>query len=444
MRALRNAWKAVAALLAVVALCAPLMLWSGEGATSVADRAAATVTVPPTVVVPTTGSAAETTTTTTVQPVEPVPSTTTTTEPLRITVAAVGDVLTHMPIVNSARDAKSGAYDFRPVFAPVASYLKGADYAVANLETRLAGADKGYSGYPRFNSPDQLGYSLRAMGFDLVATANNHSLDMGYDGIVTTLDNLDRAALAHVGTYRSKTEQAEPFVVNIEGINVGFVNYTTSLNGLVTPKGKEYAVNRLDLEQAVQEAARCRLWGAEVVIALLHFGNEYEREPSTEQREISQELLARGVDVIIGSHPHVVQPIEHVLEYSGWRVTDKYIVYSLGNFVSAQRWRYSDSGLVAYVHMERRGLRTYVTGISYMPVYVQRSTVTGRATYRVLPVLPGVKPESDLPLSSADEARMTAVWEELRPLLYNPDEGIAPLNRGDLNRGDLSRDEGEL
>ncbi len=430
----RNTLKAVAALLAVLALCAPLMLWSTETPTSLADGAGATVTVPPTVVVSTTGSALDTTTTTAVEPEDPPSSTTTTTEPLRITVAAVGDVLTHMPVVNSARNAKDGTYDFRPVFAPVAPYLKSADYAVANLETRLAGAEKGFSGYPRFNSPEQLGYSLRAVGFDLIATANNHSLDMGYEGIVATLDNLDRAALDHVGTYRSSAEQAQPFVVNIEGINVGFVNYTATLNGLVAPKDKQYAVNRLDVEAVVEEAARCRLWGAEVVIALLHFGNEYEREPSTAQREISQELLARGVDVIIGSHPHVVQPIEHVLQYSERKVTDKYVVYSLGNFVSAQRWRYSDSGLVAYIHMERRGLRTYVTGVSYMPVYVQRSTITGRTTYRVVPVLPGVTPESDLPLSSADEARMTAVWEELRPLLYNPDEGIAPLNRADLAR----------
>jgi poly-gamma-glutamate synthesis protein (capsule biosynthesis protein) len=196
-----------------------------------ADGAGATVTVPPTVVVSTTGSALDTTTTTAVEPEDPPSSTTTTTEPLRITVAAVGDVLTHMPVVNSARNAKDGTYDFRPVFAPVAPYLKSADYAVANLETRLAGAEKGFSGYPRFNSPEQLGYSLRAVGFDLIAPANNHSLDMGYEGIVATLDNLDRAALDHVGTYRSSAEQAQPFVVNIEGINVGFVNYTATLTG---------------------------------------------------------------------------------------------------------------------------------------------------------------------------------------------------------------------
>ncbi len=429
---MRNVVKAIVALLAVLALCAPLILWwADDGATTTVDVASATLTVPPTVVVSTTGPGGETSTTTT-EPAEPPPSTTTTTAPIRITVAAVGDVLTHMPIVKSALDKQTGRYDFRPVFRPVAPYLQDADYAVANLETRLAGEERGYSGYPRFNSPAQLAFDLRWAGFDLVATANNHSLDMGYEGVVATLDNLERAGLTHVGTSRSLQEQQTPVVVDIEGIRVGFVNHTDSLNGLVPPADKPYAVNRLEFERVVQDAAMARLWGAEVVIALLHFGNEYEREPTEQDTELAEELLASGVDVIIGSHPHMVQPIDHLLEFSGWKATDKYVVYSVGNFVSTQRWRYSDSGLVAYVHMEKRGLRTYVTGVSYLPVYVQRSTITGRVTYRVLPVLPGVDPDSDIPASSADQARMTQVWEELRPLLYRPNENIAPITRGDL------------
>jgi poly-gamma-glutamate capsule biosynthesis protein CapA/YwtB (metallophosphatase superfamily) len=429
----RNALKAIAALLAVLALCAPLILWSAdEGATTAMDPSSATLTVPPTVVVSTTGSADDTTTTTArPETEESTLSTTTTTEPIRITVAAVGDVLTHMPIVDSVRSPIDGSYDFRPVFAPVAPYLRQADYTVANLETRLAGAERGYSGYPRFNSPTQLAYTLRWAGVDLVATANNHSLDMGWDGIVSTLDNLEAEGLAHVGTYRSAEERAAPLVVDIQGIRVGFINHTASLNGLVPPADKPFAVARLDVDRVIQDAVTARAWGADVVIALLHFGNEYEREPSLEQQEITQKLLSGGVDVVLGSHPHVVQPIEHVFEYSGWKVTDKFVVYSLGNFVSNQRWQYSDSGLVAYVHLEKRGLRTYVTGVSYLPVYVQRTNVSGRTAFRVLPVLPGLKPESDLPVSPAEEARMAAVWEELRPLLYRPNENISPLYPGE-------------
>jgi poly-gamma-glutamate capsule biosynthesis protein CapA/YwtB (metallophosphatase superfamily) len=428
----RNALKAVGAALAVIALCAPLILWPVDEVQPTAlQLSAVTATVPPTVVVNTTVSPSETTATT--EAPKPAPTTTTTTPPISITVAAVGDVLTHMPIVKSVRDARTVSYDFGPVFAPIAPYLAKADYALANLETRLAGPQFGYTGYPLFNSPGELAQALRYAGIDLVATANNHSLDMGWDGIVGTLDRLDAAGVAHVGTYRSKREKQTPFIVDIRGIRVAFLNYTAGLNGLIPPeKRKDYAVNTLDPDVVAGEAMTARTWGADVVIAILHFGNEYEREPSQDQLDLSQNILSRGVDVIIGSGPHVVQPIAHVVAFTSWKVSDKYVVYSLGNFVSAQRWRYSDSGLVAYVHIEKRGLRAYVTGVSYLPVYVQRSTSEVPVRYRVLPVLPGSEPKTDAPLTAGDRQRMAGVWEELRDLLYRPDENISPLDPAEL------------
>lgn len=432
----RNALKAVGAALAVIGLCAPLIFWPVDEAQPTAlDISAVTATVPPTVVVPTTVSPSETTTTTTTEASsEPPPTTTTTTLPINITVAAVGDVLPHTPIIDSVRDPKTGSYDFGSVLAPIAPYLAGADYTVANLETSLAGPQAGYSGYPRLNSPTELAFALRSAGVDLAATANNHSLDMGWEGITGTLDRLDSAGLAHVGTYRSMQERRTPFIADIRGIQVAFLDYTAGLNGLTPPQEHEgHAVNTLDADVVIEDAMTARTWGADVVIVILHYGDEYEREPSQEQVDISREILSRGgVDVIIGSHPHVVQPIAHVVEYASWKVTNKYIAYSLGNFVSAQRWRYSDSGLVAYVHIEKRGLRTFVTGISYLPVYVQRATTEEQVRYRVLPVLPGLEPQTDVPLAAAEKQRMAAVWEELRELIYRPDENIAPLNPADL------------
>ncbi|MCL5735881.1 MAG: CapA family protein [Actinobacteria bacterium] len=423
--------KALGAALAVIALCAPLIFSAvGEVQSGAVEASTATVTVPATVVVPTTLPPSQTTTT--VSSPEPQPTTTTTTLPVSITIAAAGDVLTHMPIVYSARNNRTGSYDFAPIFSPIAPYLRDADYTLVNLETRLAGGERGYSGYPLFNSPSQLAFALRDSGVDLAATANNHSLDMGWDGIVKTLDNLDAAGVAHVGTYRSATARATPLVVDIRGIKVAFLNYTAGLNGLTMPKEHPYAVNTLDVDQVAGDAATARLWGAEIVIAILHYGNEYERDPSQQQIDVSRQLLSSGVDVILGSHPHVVQPISHVFEYSGWKVTDKYIAYSLGNFVSAQRWQYSDSGLVAYVHIEKRGLRAFVTGVSYLPVYVQQGKVSGRTAYRILPVIPGLEPDTDITLSDADRQRMAQVWEELRPLLYSPNEGISPLDPATL------------
>jgi poly-gamma-glutamate capsule biosynthesis protein CapA/YwtB (metallophosphatase superfamily) len=429
----RNALKAVGAAIAVIGLCSPLIFWPAEDAQTMATQLSqATVTVPATVVVATTLSPSKTE-----AALEPSSTTTTTEPPIDITIAAVGDVLTHMPIVDSVRDPTTGSYDFWPVFKPIAPYLTMADYAVANLETRLAGPEFKYSGYPLFNSPGELADALRYAGIDLVGTANNHSLDMGLVGLANTLDRLDKAGLSHVGTYRSLEEKTTPFIVDIQGVKVAFLNYTSYLNGQgVAEEQKEYAVNMLDVDEVAREAMIARMWGADIVIALLHYGNygdEYARQPSASQVDMSGEILRHGgVDVILGTQPHVVQPIAHIFDFSSWRANDKYVAYSLGNFVSNQRWRYSDSGLIAYVHIQKKGMRASVTGISYLPVYVQRSTEQSTVRYRVLPVLPGSQPETDTALTTAEEERMAQVWEELRALLYRPDENIEPLDPADL------------
>lgn len=418
-------------LVAVLALCSPLMFWPAEQASVTGTQIAeATVTVPSPVVVTATLVSTETTAPSTTTTTVASSTTTTTTEPvLTATIAAVGDVLPHVPIMRSAYNPAAKSYDFRPLFASIAPYISRADYAVANLETKVAGEDFGYSGYPLFNCPTSIAYALRSAGFDLMATANNHTFDFGWEGLVATLDNLERFGLAHVGTYRSLDERRKPLVVDVQGIKVAFLNYTSSLNGFVVPRDLQpYAVNMLDPDQVAQDAAAARMEGAEIVIAIFHYGVEYDREPSEEQREISEEVLSRGVDIVLGAHPHVVQPIAHLFDFSTWRVNDKYVAYSLGNFVSAQRWRYSDSGVVVYVKLKKQGLRAYVEGISYLPVYVQRSSSSYPPQYRVLPVLPGYALTSDLPLTKGDTVRMAQVWEELREMLYRPDEGIEPID----------------
>jgi poly-gamma-glutamate capsule biosynthesis protein CapA/YwtB (metallophosphatase superfamily) len=429
---MRNAFKAFGAILAVLALCAPLMFWpTDEGQTTPTLLSQATVTLPAIAVVPTTLPPDETSTTTTSTLPSTQPSTTTTTaEPTEdITVAAVGDVLPHMAIVNSVRDPITGGYQFYPVFAPVAPYLRAADYTVANLETTFGGPGIPYSASTSsFNSPDSLAGALRDAGINLVSTANNHALDQGWDGLVRTLDVLDASGLSHVGTYRSPEERATPFIVNIKGIEVAFLDYTDSLNGLdLTDEHAAYAVNTLDVDKVAADAALARMWGADVVIALLHYGDEYERIPNERQISVSKDILSHGVDVILGSHTHVVQRIDHVFEYT-WTVNDKYVAYSLGNFVSAQREQYRDSGLIAYVHISKTGQRTRVTGIEYLPVYVQLASEPSGDAYRVLPVSPGRDPVTDTTLTELDRQRMASVWDELRSVLYRPDEDIQNLD----------------
>jgi poly-gamma-glutamate synthesis protein (capsule biosynthesis protein) len=357
------------------------------------------------------------------------------TGPLQVTIAIAGDVIPHDRIVASARDRRTGMYDFGPMLAPIAPYLARADYAVCNLETPLAGPATGYSGYPLFNAPVELAQALKAAGIDLCTTANNHCLDRGWPGLVTTLDHLDQTGLAHAGTNRSLVEKRTPLVVDLQGIKVGFLVYTATLNGHTPPsEHKAYAVNLLDRRKVTTDAAMARLWGAEVVIAIMHWGDEYQRRPSAVQVRMAEGaagvdgLLACGVDAIIGHHPHVVQPLVRVARPDGAGPPDAFVAYSLGNLLSNQPWRYTDSGLIAYVHVEKNGFRVRVTGVSYLPVYVQRHADRYPTTYRVLPVLPGWEPAADIALTKRDRARMEQVWTELEPLLHRPADHILPLD----------------
>jgi poly-gamma-glutamate synthesis protein (capsule biosynthesis protein) len=451
MANMRNGLKALGALLVIVALCAPLMFWPVDDTQPTAlGLERVTVTVPPTVVVATTIPGLETTTTTTEAPREPAPSTTststtTTTGPIDITVAAVGDILAPASVLKSVEEPETGAHEFGPVFAPIVPFLAGTDYTVAALGPRLAGPQPAYGVSLVPNAPRELAFALRAAGVDLVATANTHSLDLGWDGVVGTLDRLDAAGLAHVGTARSSTERNTPVIADIRGIKVAFLNYTASVAGrLSADEPRDYAVNLLSLDTVAEDAMTARSWGADAVIALLNYGTEYAPEPSVKQIELSQQILNHGVDAILGSGARVVQPVGHIFTYATWRTNDKYVAYSLGNLLSASRPEQPDGGLIAYLHLQKRGLRTYVTGVSYLPLYVQvsntaqettteeTSTEEKPPTYRVLPVMPGLEPETDVALTDQDKQRMAQIWNETRELLYRPDENISPLVLDDL------------
>ncbi|MEW6173937.1 MAG: CapA family protein [Bacillota bacterium] len=347
-------------------------------------------------------------------------------EKTEITLAAAGDLLMHLPVVYSDYNAEKKEFDFGPVFAPIEPYLKSADYTIANLETRLAGSERGYHGYPLFNTPACFADHLKKIGIDLLGTANNHSLDMGWDGIVTTLDNLDEAGLAHVGTYRNEAERAKPFIVDVKGVKLAFLNYTAITNGLPLPAGRNYAVNLLDRETAISEAQAARKQGADLVVAIIHMGVEYRRFPEESQHELTTDLCVYGVDVVINSHPHVVQPIEKVTVERGGVKRDCIVAHSLGNFVSAQDWRYSDSGIILYLYIEKDAAGAVIREVRYLPVWMQLLKENQHERFRVLPVHPALPANTDIPLTPENSARMAQVWEELKAHLEKPEQGILP------------------
>jgi poly-gamma-glutamate capsule biosynthesis protein CapA/YwtB (metallophosphatase superfamily) len=345
-------------------------------------------------------------------------STETESDSVRITIAFAGDVLMHIPIVNSAR-LSDGTYDFNPIFEYIAPYLKYPDLTVINLETRLAGEERGFSGYPCFNSPESLANALLNAGVDVAACANNHCMDRGISGLYATLDNLDKAGLPHIGNYRSANERNTPFVIDVKGIKIALLNYTYCTNGIPVPKDATYAVNLVDERTIIADTDAAMKAKSDLQIVFLHNGEEYQREPNSEQINLAEELVDSGVDAVIATHAHVVQPIdiasvERTLPGTDRTVVEnRPIVYSMGNFLSDQRQRYRDSGIIVFLTIEKDKTGANVTGIEYLPVYVRKCySGTGR-TYQVLPVHPDIKLNIEPPLTNSDIERMEDIWNEL-------------------------------
>ena len=271
-------------------------------------------------------------------------------EVARADITVVGDLMLHLPIVRSGEI--SGGYDFDSIFTYVTPYISAADYAVANLETTLAGTDgKEYTGFPNFNSPDQIAQSAKNTGFDMLLTGNNHCYDYGTAGLSRTLTTLNSYMLDTLGTVENSAEPRH-VVRNLSGIKVGMACYTfadidengnVTINGLTTDSAAKGLINAFDYDKLSQfytevegEIASMRANGADTVILYIHWGDDYTTNISENQKAIAQKLCDLGVDVIAGSHPHVIQPID-LLTSSVDPAHKTICFYSMGNFLSNQR-----------------------------------------------------------------------------------------------------------
>ncbi len=307
-------------------------------------------------------------------PTEVSTSTTTIRPPIRTAeLAFAGDVLAHRGVVRqaAANSATPGEYDFAPMFDLVADRLQGADLAVCHLETPLSPDNTDLSGHPTFNVPGDLAAGLKTAGFDACTTASNHSLDRRFEGLVNTIDVLEAAGLEHTGTWRTAEEASTPLLLDAAGITIGQLSYTYGLNGFRVPADQPWSVVGIDPERILADVDRARDSGAEFVVVSLHWGVEYRHEPSDDQRDVALALAAAGtIDVIVGHHAHVVQPVE--------RVGDTLVLFGLGNFLSNQSANCcaagAQDGVIMHVHLQdlpdRSGFETWVT---HTPTRVDRT-----------------------------------------------------------------------
>ena len=271
-----------------------------------------------------------------------------------------GDAMCHGPQLESAR-CSDGSYDFKKSFTAVKPHFDSVDVTIVNLETTIA-PDTRYTGYPTFSSPRAYAEALDWLGTDIALLANNHCCDRSSKGIRSTIATLDTLGIAHTGAFANEEERSRNAILRFEsqGIKFSLVNYTYGTNGLPTPK--DCFVNRIDTVQIRKDLLRANE-DVDCVIACMHWGIEYQRQPSREQRKLAEFLHRNGVDLVIGSHPHVVQP---------YVATDSLItVYSLGNFVSNQRKRYTDGSILAEIEVVKspEGVCSY--SLKTIPIWVK-------------------------------------------------------------------------
>ncbi|MEG0823010.1 MAG: CapA family protein [Erysipelotrichaceae bacterium] len=252
-------------------------------------------------------------------------------EDIDVSFMAVGDNLIHNSLYFDAKT--DNGYDFNPMFVPIKPYVEKADIAYINQETILGGTELELSNYPCFNSPQEAGDALVATGFDWINQATNHSLDRGEAGIVSAMNFWDKYPdIVTTGINRNKEEEQKFRYIKRKDINFGLLSYTYGTNGIEEPEGKAYLVNNIDKDQMKKDVEAIKKT-CDVIIVSMHWGNEYQTTPSDEQKDIAQYLSDLGVKVIIGSHPHVIQPANYVTSKSGNKTL---VIYSLGNFISAQ------------------------------------------------------------------------------------------------------------
>ncbi|HEX6682191.1 MAG TPA: CapA family protein [Candidatus Limnocylindrales bacterium] len=246
------------------------------------------------------------------------------------TLVSTGDfisqpALSEQAVAEGARTGRPNG-DFSRVLGAIKPMVSGADVAICHMETPVAGPGEPWTGYPIFNAPMGLVDTIAELGYDSCSTASNHTLDYGEPGLVRTLEALDRVGVKHAGSARTEREAANPTLLDVRGVKLGHLSYTYSFNGIPLPEGKPWAANLIDVPAILAEARRAREAGAQVVVVSMHWGTEYQPEPDEGQTGIAAQLLASpDVDLIIGTHAHVVQPLE--------RIGSKWVQYGMGNIL---------------------------------------------------------------------------------------------------------------
>ena len=318
------------------------------------------------------------------------PSTVNSSEPQKvdttINMAVVGDIMCHGPNFKDAYNSSTKTYDFSTFFTQIKSYISNADIAIGNLETTFAGGNKAYSGYPTFNSPPQLAKDVQNLGIDVLTTSNNHSMDSGYNGLINTIDTLDNLGISHTGTFKSEEDKNKILIKDVNGIKIAFLSYTYGTNGISIPKGKEYCINLINKDLIKKQLESAKAQNPDVICVSMHWGIEYKLQPNTEQKDLADYLFENGADIILGSHPHVLEPMEkRTVTLSDGTKKDGFVIYSLGNFISAQKDKYTKDSIILNLKITKHSQGNItIDSYDYTPIYMQDNGANATNRYELV------------------------------------------------------------
>jgi len=323
-----------------------------------------------------------------------------------------GDIMGHSPQYNAAYNPKTKSYNYDICFQTVKSYIEAADFAVVNLEVPLAGAP--YSGYPNFSSPDALLDGLKNAGYDVILTANNHALDRGKSGLERTIRTIKKRNLLFAGSYVDKLQRDSvyPILLEQKGLKIALLNCTYGTNWGVTTYPN--IVNYLDTIQILNDIRQAEAKNADILIMTVHWGTEYEMKSNPIQKNYARFFVQNGIDLVIGSHPHVVQNAEFLIGKDSIRVP---VFYSLGNSLTNQRDTNTDGGIMVKVEIGCNSKK--ILNTSYLPVYVYKGVLNAVYQYHLIPTTDFITHPTRFQINKADSAALIYFDKETRKQLSN-------------------------
>jgi len=295
----------------------------------------------------------------------------------------IGDVMQHKPQIDAAWDKESKSYDYNHNYQYVKDVYSIADVTIANLEFTFGGPP--YTGYPMFSAPDAMGVAMKNAGIDVIVTSNNHTVDRGKKGLVRTLQVLDSLEIPRTGSFYDEDDRAKynPLIIEQNGIKVALLNYSYGTNGIPVPSPT--IVNLIDTALITADIKHAKTFNPDEIIVFYHWGSEYARMHNKEQTMLAELCHNNGARIVIGSHPHVIQPM-HRYQHPENPDIEVAVVYSLGNYISNQRQQYRDGGAMTYIKLRKYNDIVEIAEMGYILTWVWTPIVNGQKKYYIVPV----------------------------------------------------------